>query len=327
MTNYNPEVRYPGSLPARTAVLSVLLFACGLIGSIFVPFLFFLSIIGYFLLLFSYVFYAANIFEIGGKYTVVAILSLAIPFLGVLLYTGSFPTGFGEILGVFLGVVVILAVSLWTIVKVKQGVFQLKPANGLPNLGFVALSTISLWLIFALVLGLFATDYPGLAHGIPWGGSGGPQAVTVTMPVPSYPRPATGTFFTGRYQSGSFGDIVLDNQAGANDAVISLISRDRKIPDISVYVRKGDIFTVTSVLSSTYDGYITMGENWNRSGKKFTIGAKYFRITSPVKFEAHGSVEGNQEVTHYVDWRFTLVGSLENETGVVAIDGQDFPRI
>lgn len=127
-------------------------------------------------------------------------------------------------------------------------------------------------------------------------------------------RLAHGTYINRDMTGGSNRLLIRDL---GSDAVVVMTKVDDTTPLISVYVRKGNSFTVYGIWNGTYDLFIATGEEWDTASKRFTQNAWYEQFDTPMSFTS--------SATQYTQW--TVYRGAGSGDGTRSISEQAFPRL
>jgi hypothetical protein len=127
-------------------------------------------------------------------------------------------------------------------------------------------------------------------------------------------RPPNGTIFLQTSTQGR-GELTIDN--GSNfDALVKLVSPQRKYTFISVYIHAGRSATVTNIRPNSYKLIFALGEGWDESRNAMV------RIASTAAFEKLLTFVRSQD--HYTSFKVTLHPVVGGNTQTAAISKEDF---
>ena len=127
-------------------------------------------------------------------------------------------------------------------------------------------------------------------------------------------RPPNGTIFLQTSTQGH-GQLTIEN-GSKFDALVKLISPQRKYTFISVYIHAGRSATVTNIRPNTYKLVFAFGEGWDDSRNAMV------RIASTAAFDKLLTFIRSQE--QYTSFKVTLHPVVGGNTQSVAISKEDF---
>jgi len=84
---------------------------------------------------------------------------------------------------------------------------------------------------------------------------------------------------------GGFGQLIISNHAGAEDAVIIMASvSDPKTALLAVYVKGGQNYTVYGITDGQYLLYDMLGTNWNNTANAFSNPSEYVKFNGTMVY-------------------------------------------
>jgi hypothetical protein len=148
------------------------------------------------------------------------------------------------------------------------------------------------------------------------------QKTSTSLPVNANPtkasepqanRPANGTILLQTSQG--HGELTIDN--GSNfDAVVKLVSPQRKYTFVSVYIHAGRMATVNNVRPNTYRLIYAFGEGWNGSRNIFS------NIDAAGAFDKLLTFVRSQD--HYTTFKVTLHPVVGGNTQCISMSNEEF---
>ncbi len=127
-------------------------------------------------------------------------------------------------------------------------------------------------------------------------------------------RPPNGTIFLQTSTQGH-GQLTIVN-GSKYDALVKLVSPQRKYTFISVYIHAGRSATVTNIRPNTYKLIFALGEGWDDSRNAMV------RISSTAAFEKLMTFIRSQD--QYTSFKITLHPVVDGNTQSVAISKEEF---
>lgn len=137
--------------------------------------------------------------------------------------------------------------------------------------------------------------------------------------IPGTFRPLTGTIKRFLNQEGS-GKLFIVN-ATSKDVVVLLTEIDK--PELVVYIRLGQSFTMERIVDGIYNIYFSAGSEWN--GKEFTINPSYEKIDHPYEFKTN--VYGYAQPFQYTKWSAILRDVAQGNATMQEVDKSKFPVV
>lgn len=114
-------------------------------------------------------------------------------------------------------------------------------------------------------------------------------------------------------------NFTIDN-GGSNDAVVSL-SKGKRKPAVSVYVRKDKKFTVEGVPDGSYTVFFTGGADWDGTARAFGRNCAFQRFDPTLKFKTTQTATG----IFWTDRTITLHAVVGGTASTTDVDPNDFP--
>jgi curved DNA-binding protein CbpA len=130
--------------------------------------------------------------------------------------------------------------------------------------------------------------------------------------------PVTGTYIV-RNLSGGEGKLEIDN--GLDLDAYAVLSRSNAImtPQMGIYIRAGDSFTMTGINDGVFVLSFRIGKNWDGDSKKFL--EKQINQRFQEQFEFSTTLE------EYTIWEVTLHPVSGGEAQTIFIDENEFPSL
>lgn len=142
------------------------------------------------------------------------------------------------------------------------------------------------------------------------------------LKLPSAGQKAGSRLPNGRYirdrNRGGRAELAIEN-GGSSDSVVTL-SRDSK-PAISVFVRKGQSYTIRNVSDGTYGVYFSGGADWDDEARAFGRNCTFSRFDDPLKFRTTRDARG----IYWQNFRITLQPVIGGTARTNDVDPDDFP--
>lgn len=141
-------------------------------------------------------------------------------------------------------------------------------------------------------------------------------------PTPARPprRLATGAFIKSLGRTG-LGELTIEN-GQAHDAV-AVLTNMALTPQVSVYVRADDSYTIIGIADGVYRLFFSQGSDWDSQANRFTRDPTYFRFEEPFKFTTTGILGSRQ----YTTWRVTLYSVPGGTADTTQIGPGQFPGL
>ncbi len=149
-----------------------------------------------------------------------------------------------------------------------------------------------------------------------------PPIPTDTPPPTPTPRSlTTGTFVTEAVSRDGLGQLSIDN--GQELDALAILADPAGSPQIAVYVRSYETFTITGIRDGSYQLFFSLGEDWNQPSAEFTRRASYFRFEDPLPYETIPSATGSR----YTAWEVTLHPVVGGTAETEQIGEDEFPAL
>ena len=139
-------------------------------------------------------------------------------------------------------------------------------------------------------------------------------------------RPHTGTLIKDTVRGG-LGELTIINDNHNLDALVMLTSPD-KVPQISVFIRSGELLKISGIADGTYDVYFKLGNKWDGSSAKFTENGGHYRLDRPLVFETTRTSTSHTIKTGYTTWTVALEEAVPDANIAarkVAVSEDEFP--
>jgi hypothetical protein len=131
--------------------------------------------------------------------------------------------------------------------------------------------------------------------------------------------PATGSVIKNCTRSG-LGTVLIHNKASM-DVVAALTSSDLA-PQIAVYIRAKDTYSIRGIDDGTYGLYFTMGTSWENSTGRFETTRGLYHFSNPLAFE---TTEGADDI-EYSTYEVNLYEVPLGKSNIVPANF-DFPNL
>jgi hypothetical protein len=148
-----------------------------------------------------------------------------------------------------------------------------------------------------------------------------PVPTDTPAPTPTPRRLGTGTFVTEAAPRDGLGQLSIDN--GQELDALAILADSAGSPQIAVYVRSYETFTITGIRDGSYQLFFSLGEDWNQPSAEFTRRASYFRFEDPLPYDTVPMATGTQ----YTVWEVTLHPIVGGTADTEQISEEEFPAL